>query len=171
MVPNVRLSGIRALWVTIRSASADHRGCSVRAAATCFSAAACLDNRAFVGHAVTWAAGQGIGQFLDLAAGLPTSPAVHEAARAVNPRVCYVDNDPVVVRHADRAGRDRDSRGGSDRPGGSVELPTAGWDCQQVPSYLHCLGQVGVGDDAAMTVPVGADQATEPARAHGAQPP
>lgn len=64
---------------------------------------ACRDNRAFVGRAVTWAAGQGIGQFLDLGAGLPTSPSVHQAARAVNPgaRVCYVDNDPVVVRHAD----------------------------------------------------------------------
>jgi O-methyltransferase involved in polyketide biosynthesis len=63
---------------------------------------ACRDNRAFVGRAVTWAAGQGIGQFLDLGAGLPTRPAVHETARAVNPdaRVCYVDNDPVVARHA-----------------------------------------------------------------------
>jgi O-methyltransferase involved in polyketide biosynthesis len=64
---------------------------------------ACRDNRAFVGRAVTWAAGQGIGQFLDLGAGLPTRPAVHETARAVNPaaRVCYVDNDPVVARHAE----------------------------------------------------------------------
>lgn len=64
---------------------------------------ACRDNRAFVRRAVTWAAGQGIGQFLDLGAGLPTHPAVHEIARAVNPavRVCYVDNDPVVVRHAE----------------------------------------------------------------------
>ncbi len=64
---------------------------------------ACQDNRAFVGRAVTWAAGHGIGQFLDLGAGLPTSPAVHDVARAVSPgaRVCYVDSDPVVVRHAD----------------------------------------------------------------------
>lgn len=63
---------------------------------------ACRDNRAFVGRAVTWAARQGIGQFLDLGAGLPTRPAVHETARAVNPaaRVCYVDNDPVVVSHS-----------------------------------------------------------------------
>jgi hypothetical protein len=64
---------------------------------------ACRDNRAFVGRAVTWAAGQGVGQFLDLGAGLPTSPAVHEVARAVLPgaRVCYVDSAPIVVRHAD----------------------------------------------------------------------
>jgi SAM-dependent methyltransferase len=63
---------------------------------------ACRDNRQFVGRAVTWAAGQGIRQFLDLGAGLPTNPAVHEAAREVvpDPRVCYVDNDPVVAAHA-----------------------------------------------------------------------
>jgi S-adenosyl methyltransferase len=63
---------------------------------------ACRDNRVFVSRAVNWAARQGIGQFLDLGAGLPTHPAVHEAAREViaGARVCYVDNDPVVVRHA-----------------------------------------------------------------------
>jgi S-adenosyl methyltransferase len=63
---------------------------------------ACRDNRCFVGRAVTWAAGQGIRQFLDLGAGLPTHPAVHETAREITPdaRVCYVDNDPVVVTHA-----------------------------------------------------------------------
>jgi hypothetical protein len=65
-------------------------------------AQACRDNRCFVGRAVTWAAGQGIRQFLDLGAGLPTHPAVHETAREITPgaRVCYVDNDPVVVTHA-----------------------------------------------------------------------
>jgi hypothetical protein len=63
---------------------------------------ACRDNRQFVGRAVTWAAGQGIRQFLDLGAGLPTRPAVHETAREIiaDPRVCYIDNDPVVVTHA-----------------------------------------------------------------------
>jgi O-methyltransferase involved in polyketide biosynthesis len=63
----------------------------------------CQDNRRFVINAVTWAAGQGVDQFLDLGAGLPTHPAVHEAAREVIPdaRVCYVDNDPVAVRHAE----------------------------------------------------------------------
>jgi SAM-dependent methyltransferase len=63
---------------------------------------ACRDNRQFVGRAVTWAARQGIRQFLDLGAGLPTHPAVHEAAGDIipGPRVCYVDNDPVVVTHA-----------------------------------------------------------------------
>ena len=60
------------------------------------------ENRAFVTQAVSWAARQGIGQFIDLGAGLPASPAVHQAARKVMPlaRVAYVDIDPVVLSHA-----------------------------------------------------------------------
>jgi SAM-dependent methyltransferase len=63
---------------------------------------ACRDNRRFVDRAVTWAAQRGIRQFLDLGAGLPTHPAVHETVRDIIPGapVCYVDNDPVVVAHA-----------------------------------------------------------------------
>ena len=59
------------------------------------------ENRAFVIQAVTWAARQGISQFIDLGAGLPASPAVHHAARAVRPtaRVAYVDIDPIVLSH------------------------------------------------------------------------
>ena len=41
------------------------------------------DNRAFITRAVTWAAGQGIAQFIDIGAGLPTHPAVHETAREI----------------------------------------------------------------------------------------
>ena len=60
------------------------------------------ENRQFIGRAVSWTAGRGIGQFVDVGAGLPTSPSTHESARAVSPgaRVAYVDNDPVVVSHA-----------------------------------------------------------------------
>jgi O-methyltransferase involved in polyketide biosynthesis len=60
------------------------------------------ENRAFVTQAVTWAARQGIAQFIDLGAGLPASPPVHRAVRAVLPaaRVAYVDVDPVVLSHA-----------------------------------------------------------------------
>jgi O-methyltransferase involved in polyketide biosynthesis len=62
----------------------------------------CRENRGFVIRAVTWAASRGISQFLELGAGLPTSPSVHEAAREVIPgaRVCYVDHDPVAAVHA-----------------------------------------------------------------------
>lgn len=60
------------------------------------------DNRAFLAAAAARAASAGIGQFLDLGAGLPTRPAIHDAAREVNKdaRVCYVDNDLVAIRHA-----------------------------------------------------------------------
>ncbi len=60
------------------------------------------ENRAFLIEAVGWAARQGIGQFIDLGAGFPVSPSVHQAARAVLPaaRVAYVDIDPVVLSHA-----------------------------------------------------------------------
>ena len=59
-------------------------------------------NRDFLTAAVRRAAEAGIGQFLDLGAGLPTRPAVHHTAREVNEaaRVAYIDNDPVVVNHA-----------------------------------------------------------------------
>jgi O-methyltransferase involved in polyketide biosynthesis len=60
------------------------------------------ENRSFVTRAVTWAAGQGISQFIDLGAGLPASPSVHRAVREVIPtaRVAYVDIDAVVLSHA-----------------------------------------------------------------------
>lgn len=58
-------------------------------------------NRGFLVRAVRFMAEQGITQFLDLGTGIPTSPNVHEIARAVDPaaRVVYVDNDPIVTRH------------------------------------------------------------------------
>jgi hypothetical protein len=60
------------------------------------------DNREFVTSVAARAAAAGVAQFLDLGAGLPSHPAVHEAVRKVNPdaRVAYVDIDPVVVNHA-----------------------------------------------------------------------
>lgn len=66
------------------------------------AARAARANRAFLNAAVRYVAGQGIGQYVDIGAGLPTSPNVHESARDAVPgaRVIYVDNDPVVVSHA-----------------------------------------------------------------------
>ncbi len=60
------------------------------------------ENREFLVRAITWTAGRGIDQFLDLGAGLPTVQNTHEVARAVNPaaRVAYIDTDPVVLSHA-----------------------------------------------------------------------
>jgi O-methyltransferase involved in polyketide biosynthesis len=60
-------------------------------------------NRAFLGRAVRYLAGQaGIRQFLDIGTGLPAADNTHEAAQGVAPqsRIVYVDNDPVVLSHA-----------------------------------------------------------------------
>jgi hypothetical protein len=60
-----------------------------------------LENRAFLRRAVRWMAQQGIDQFIDLGAGLPTQGNVHEVAQSVNPNahIVYVDNDPIVLAH------------------------------------------------------------------------
>jgi hypothetical protein len=62
---------------------------------------AARDNRDFLIRAVTHLASEGIGQFIDLGTGIPTSPNVHEVAQGVNPAsvVAYVDNDPTAVVH------------------------------------------------------------------------
>jgi len=59
------------------------------------------ENKEFLGLGVTWAANQGISQFIDLGCGMPTSPSTQETAQAVLPgaRVACVDNDPVVLSH------------------------------------------------------------------------
>jgi hypothetical protein len=59
-------------------------------------------NRAFLRRAVTYLTSQGVTQFVDIGSGLPTSQNVHQVAQELNPlaRVCYVDNDPVVLAHA-----------------------------------------------------------------------
>jgi hypothetical protein len=59
------------------------------------------ENRQFLTRAVTWAANQGIGQFVDLGCGMPTAPDTVDSARAIieGARVAYVDNDPVVLSH------------------------------------------------------------------------
>jgi len=57
--------------------------------------------RAFLVRVVRFLAESGIRQFLDLGTGIPTSPNVHEVARAVDPsaRVAYVDYDAMVIAH------------------------------------------------------------------------
>jgi S-adenosyl methyltransferase len=60
-------------------------------------------NRAFLGRAVRYLAGQGgVRQFLDIGPGLPAPLATHEVAQAIAPESCvvYADNDPLVLSHA-----------------------------------------------------------------------
>ncbi|MEV0263626.1 SAM-dependent methyltransferase [Streptomyces sp. NPDC050617] len=61
-------------------------------------------NRQFMHRAARYLAReQGIRQFLDIGTGLPTAPNLHEVAQEVAPdaRIVYVDNDPIVLNHAD----------------------------------------------------------------------
>jgi hypothetical protein len=60
-------------------------------------------NRAFLARAVTYLVAEaGVRQFLDVGTGLPTANNTHEVAQRIAPetRVVYVDNDPVVLVHA-----------------------------------------------------------------------
>jgi len=72
-----------------------------------------LDNKKFQTRAVSYVAGRGLRQFVDIGSGLPTSPrreegepplwlATHEAAGNIvaDPLVAYVDYDPVAVLHS-----------------------------------------------------------------------
>lgn len=59
--------------------------------------------RHFLARVVRYLAGEaGIRQFLDIGTGLPTVDNTHEIAQRVAPeaRVVYVDNDPLVLVHA-----------------------------------------------------------------------
>jgi hypothetical protein len=61
------------------------------------------NNRAFLGRAVRYLVAEaGVHQFLDVGTGLPTANNTHEVAQRIEPsvRVCYVDNDPIVLTHA-----------------------------------------------------------------------
>jgi O-methyltransferase involved in polyketide biosynthesis len=61
------------------------------------------ENRQFLMRAVSYVAGQGTRQFVDVGSGLPTAVNTHEIARRVAPdaKVAYIDHDPLVVRHAE----------------------------------------------------------------------
>ena len=59
-------------------------------------------NRAFLHRTVSYLVSQGVHQFIDLGAGIPTVGSVHETAQGEDPtaRVLYVDHDPVAVAHS-----------------------------------------------------------------------
>jgi S-adenosyl methyltransferase len=60
------------------------------------------ENRSFMHRATRVLALRGIRQWLDIGTGIPTQPNLHEVAQQVAPeaRVVYVDNDPIVLAHA-----------------------------------------------------------------------
>ncbi|MFI6649350.1 SAM-dependent methyltransferase [Streptomyces sp. NPDC050529] len=59
-------------------------------------------NRAFMHRSTRWLAEHGIRQFLDIGAGIPTEPNLHQVAQQTAPdaRIVYCDNDPIVLAHA-----------------------------------------------------------------------
>ena len=60
-------------------------------------------SRDYLIRTVTFVAGElGIRQFLDIGTGLPSYDNTHQVAQRVAPesRIVYVDNDPLVLRHA-----------------------------------------------------------------------
>ncbi|WP_043635152.1 SAM-dependent methyltransferase [Nonomuraea candida] len=59
-------------------------------------------NRGFLIRAVRHVAEAGVRQFLDIGTGLPTQDNVHQVVQRVAPesKVVYVDNDPIVLVHA-----------------------------------------------------------------------
>ncbi|MGW4194930.1 SAM-dependent methyltransferase [Streptomyces sp. NPDC005004] len=59
-------------------------------------------NRRFMVRAARALAELGVRQFLDIGTGIPTDPNLHQVVQAVGPesKVVYVDNDPIVLRHA-----------------------------------------------------------------------
>jgi hypothetical protein len=60
---------------------------------------AARENRAFMQRAVRFIGARGVRQFIDIGSGYPTAGPVHEVAAEVvpDPRVLYVDYDPVVA--------------------------------------------------------------------------
>ncbi|WP_153407618.1 SAM-dependent methyltransferase [Nocardia macrotermitis] len=68
---------------------------------------AARENRNFMVKATKFLAGErGIRRFLDLGTGIPTAPNLHQVVHEIQPesRIVYVDNDPVVLAHAQAFG-------------------------------------------------------------------
>ncbi|MFD3874721.1 SAM-dependent methyltransferase [Streptomyces sp. NPDC058623] len=122
------------------------------------------NNRAFLTRVVrTLVEDYGIRQFLDHGSGLPTQDNVHEVAQRVDPRckVAYVDNDPMVLAHAqttlhDNAGTLVISRDLRDTE--SIRRATdtfLDWEAPMAAlfvSVLHCIPDTGDELDPAAVV-------------------
>jgi O-methyltransferase involved in polyketide biosynthesis len=94
------------------------------------------ENRRFLVRALDYVLAQDISQYVDLGAGLPTSPAVHERARRHDDTadVVYVDNDPVVINHLRAMTTKGDDR--VDAVAGDVAKPAAVLDAVQATGLI-----------------------------------
>ena len=88
-----------------------------------------IENRRFLARALTYVLAQGIIQYTDLGAGLPTSPAVHEIIRRHSRRatVAYLDNDPVVLNHLADPRADHNTRPAQPAPQQPYKIILAIW--------------------------------------------
>jgi len=94
------------------------------------------ENRRFLVRALDHVAAQPISQYVDLGAGLPTSPAVHEIVRRHDSTasVVYVDNDPVVLNHLWALAAEGDDH--MDAVAGDVARPAVVMDAVQATGHI-----------------------------------
>ena len=94
------------------------------------------ENRRFLVRALEYVAAEGISQYVDLGAGLPTSPAVHETVRRhdVTADVVYVDNDLVVINHLRALAAKGDDH--MDAVAGDLARPGAVMDAVQATGHI-----------------------------------
>ncbi len=94
------------------------------------------ENRRFLVRALDYVLAQAISQYVDLGAGLPTSPAVHEIVRRHDSAadVVYVDNDPMVIGHLWALAAKGDDH--IDAVAGDVAEPAAVMDAVQATGLI-----------------------------------
>lgn len=100
-------------------------------------------NRGFLQRASSWMARQGVDQFLDIGAGLPTQNNTHDVVHAVDPhaRIVYADIEPDAVLH----GRQLiDGVDGVDYIEGDVRVPASILDNPTVTKTLDLSRPTGV---------------------------
>lgn len=98
--------------------------------------------RGFVLRTARYMAGSGVRQFLDIGAGIPTRPNVHEIVRSVHPdaRIVYVDNDPIAVAKGEAL---RDEPGVVTVPG-DLRAPSVIFKNPKVTGLLDLSKPIGV---------------------------
>jgi S-adenosyl methyltransferase len=102
------------------------------------------ENRRFLIRALDYVLAQAIGQYVDLGAGLPTSPAVQEIVRRRDNTapVVYVDNDPVVICHLRALAASGDDH--IDAVAGDLVKPPAVLDAVQATGLIDWDKPVGL---------------------------
>jgi O-methyltransferase involved in polyketide biosynthesis len=107
----------------------------------------CRGHRRFSAAVVDHWCAEGIDQFLELGAGLPTVDHVHTRARRVHPgaRVAYVDYDPVAVAHARRVVAGVDGVSVLQADAGDAETVLAAPEVRDLLDLTRPVGVLAVG--------------------------